>query len=209
MERKHAIIIIKNSNNEYLQYYDERWNSYLFLNCKIENQFDIEKIENEVKRKLDVSEIKVSYIMDKIHTKFSESDKIDKEYHHYFFTVIIENKNEQMLRKEFIINNIKFKWYSYEQLLRDERIQKVNSDIVNFVKETERNKEILEKCLPIYLEKDLNNLKEGIKNNVSYLDCLIDELQGSINSAYVDGEISEEQCDYLYKKYIRMEKEND
>ena len=26
---------------------------------------------------------------------------------------------------------------------------------------------ILEKCLPSYLEKDLNNLKEGIKNNVS------------------------------------------
>ncbi len=76
--------------------------------------------------------------------------------------------------------------------------------------ETEQNKlyskEILEKNLPSYLENDLNNLKEGMKNNVSYLDCLIDELQGSVNSAYVDGEISEEQCDYLYKKYIRMEK---
>ncbi len=71
------------------------------------------------------------------------------------------------------------------------------------------SKEILEKNLPSYLENDLNNLKVGMKNNVSYLDCLIDELQGSINSAYVDGEISEEQCDYLYKKYIRMEKGND
>ena len=37
MERKFAIIIIKNKNNEYLQYYDERWNSYLFLNCRIES----------------------------------------------------------------------------------------------------------------------------------------------------------------------------
>lgn len=64
---------------------------------------------------------------------------------------------------------------------------------------------ILEKCLPIYLERDLQNLKEGIKNNVSYLDCLIDELQGSVNSAFVDGDITKEQCDYLYKKYIRME----
>ena len=32
---KHAIIIIKNKENKYLQYYDERWQSYLFLNCKI------------------------------------------------------------------------------------------------------------------------------------------------------------------------------
>ena len=31
---KHAIIVIKN-NNKYLQYYDLRWDSYLFLNCKL------------------------------------------------------------------------------------------------------------------------------------------------------------------------------
>ena len=65
---------------------------------------------------------------------------------------------------------------------------------------------ILEKCLPDYLERDLQNLKDGIKNKVSYLDCLINELQGSVNSAFVDGDITEEQCDYLYKKYVRMEK---
>lgn len=69
----------------------------------------------------------------------------------------------------------------------------------------EYNENILEKCLPKYLEEDLEKLKEGIKNNVSYLDCLINELQGSVNSAFVDGDITEEQCDYLYKKYIRME----
>lgn len=69
----------------------------------------------------------------------------------------------------------------------------------------EYKEEILEKCLPKYLEDDLNNLKEGIKNKVSYIDCLINELQGSVNSAFVDGDITEEQCDYLYEKYIRME----
>ena len=64
------------------------------------------------------------------------------------------------------------------------------------------NEEILEKCLPTYLENDLKNLKEGIKNKVKYLDCLINELQGSVNSAFVDGDITEEQCDYFYRKYI-------
>lgn len=66
----------------------------------------------------------------------------------------------------------------------------------------EFDEEILEKCLPKYLEDDLNRLKIGVKNNVSYLDCLINELQGSINSAFVDGDITEAQCDYLYKKYV-------
>ena len=75
-----------------------------------------------------------------------------------------------------------------------------NKNLIN------NDEKILEKCLPPYLEKDLENLKKGIKNKVSYLDCLIDELQGSVNSAFVDGDITEEQCDYLYKKYIRMEK---
>lgn len=64
-------------------------------------------------------------------------------------------------------------------------------------------KTYLEKCIPIYLENDLNNLKEGIRNKVSYIDCLLNELQGSVNSAYVDGQITEEQCDYFYEKYIR------
>ncbi len=81
-----------------------------------------------------------------------------------------------------------------------ERYQKnIESDKERF------DEKILEKCLPNYLENDLRNLKDGKKNKVSYLDCLINELQGSINSAYVDGDITEKQCDYLYKKYIRME----
>ena len=37
------------------------------------------------------------------------------------------------------------------------------------------NEEILEKCLPKYLEEDLIKLKEGIKNKVGYIDCLINE----------------------------------
>ncbi len=67
------------------------------------------------------------------------------------------------------------------------------------------DKTYLEKNLPKYLEDDINRLKEGIKNNVSYVDCLINEVQGSANSACVDGIITEEQCDYIYKKYIYPE----
>lgn len=66
----------------------------------------------------------------------------------------------------------------------------------------EYNEEILEKCLPEYLKRDLENLKDGLKNNSRYIDCLLNELQGSINSAFIDGDITEEQCDYLYRKYI-------
>jgi len=76
-----------------------------------------------------------------------------------------------------------------------------NNDLVKGRK-MEYSEEILEKCLPKYLEEDLKRFKEGLKNKSSLLDCLICELQDSINGANLDNEITEEQCDYLYNKYI-------
>ena len=76
--------------------------------------------------------IKVSLIGNKKHEKFSESDKIQKEYVHYFYKVDL---NEKLNNEEFEINGIQYKWFSYANLLKDKRIQQVNSDIVQFVKE--------------------------------------------------------------------------
>lgn len=70
-----------------------------------------------------------------------------------------------------------------------------------------KEEKYLEEDLPIYLKNDIENLKKGIEENVLYVDCLINEVQGSVNSAWVDGAITEEQCDFIYKKYIRMERE--
>ena len=47
----HSIIIIKNEKNEYLQYYDIKWNCYLFLNSKMKNKEDMESIYNKIKEK--------------------------------------------------------------------------------------------------------------------------------------------------------------
>jgi len=135
VERRHAIIVVKNSNEEYLQYFDERWNSFLFLNCKVKDENDITEIQREVSKKLSINNVEILYKFNKLHTKFSESDKIEKEYRHYFYEVNIREFYEFMNSKEFDNNGIKFKWYSYDEFLKDERIQKVNSDIVGFIKE--------------------------------------------------------------------------
>lgn len=84
MERKHAIIIIKNEKNKYLQYYDNRWESYLFPNCKINDKTDYDKIKEEIFGKYGNN---INYKMEKVHTKFSESDKIQKTYHTIFINV--------------------------------------------------------------------------------------------------------------------------
>ena len=76
----HSIIIIKNEKNEYLQYYDKKWNCYLFLNSKMENKENMESIYNKIKEMLNIEneDVEISFVGEKIHKKFSESDKIEK-----------------------------------------------------------------------------------------------------------------------------------
>ncbi len=64
------------------------------------------------------------------------------------------------------------------------------------------DKSYLEVDLPKYLQDDIDALVEGIKTNSSVLDCLLDEVWGSINSAFYSDEITEEQAKYLRKKYL-------
>jgi hypothetical protein len=134
---KHAIIVIKNDKNEYLQYFDQKWNSYLFMNCKLESSFSnkdiISYVSNELK--IEENEIECVYKAEKIHKKYSESAKKEKEYQHYFYNINIKNMSDIIKQSDFIIGNKKYLWFSLSKLENNKRIQKVNSDIVNYVKE--------------------------------------------------------------------------
>lgn len=135
MERKHAIIVIRNSNGEVLQYYDKVWDCYLFLNCKVMGMDDNEAIKKTVKDFLKTEVTTIDYKFDRVHSKYSVKDKIIKEYHHYFYLVDIDKQEDVEKQKEFVVNDIKFKWFSYEEFMQDERIKVINADIVGFVKE--------------------------------------------------------------------------
>lgn len=130
---KHAIIVIKNKNNEYLQYFDRRWDSLLFPNCKLGEQFNNDTIVDYVSEilKIDINYIKCS----KVHIKFSESAKKMKEYDYFIFSIKIIKMPDVMNQETFNINGLNYVWYSYNELVNDERMQKVNSDIVGFIKE--------------------------------------------------------------------------
>lgn len=59
--------------------------------------------------------------------------------------------------------------------------------------------------LPLYLTNDIQQLLLGIKNNDSLLDCMLDEVYGSINSAFWDGTITEKHAKHLRDKYLQYE----
>lgn len=67
----------------------------------------------------------------------------------------------------------------------------------------------LESGLPGFLRKSIHDLHQGELEQVSYLDCLYDDLYGSINSAQWGGEITKEQADKLRKKYLFGESQED
>lgn len=131
---RHSIIIIQNKKNEYLQYFDKEWQSYLFLNCKLPNGKDSNAIISRIEDLLRIRKdnIEVKYCDSRKHKKFSQSAKKEKEYIHYFYKVELL---EELENNEFKINGVNYKWFSYKELLQDKRIQEVNSDIVQFVKE--------------------------------------------------------------------------
>lgn len=56
--------------------------------------------------------------------------------------------------------------------------------------------------LPAAIQKDIDAYLEGIRTRPSVLDCLWDELYGSIDASQWGWEISKEQADYLRAKYL-------
>ena len=63
-------------------------------------------------------------------------------------------------------------------------------------------KNYLEKDLPVSLQKAIDDFLQGEKEQVLHLDCLSDEIYGAINSNLWSGCITEEQAEYLRKKYL-------
>ena len=141
--KEHAIIVIKNNEGKYLQYFDERWDSFLFPNCKLvdENHFDnIFKILKD-KFGFDVASDDVTFCMDKVHSKFSESNKIMKTYKHYFYNVKFSD-NMKSLVEDVVNKGLFVEWMTIAEMKKSARIMQVNSDIVGFVEEIENTPKI-------------------------------------------------------------------
>lgn len=65
------------------------------------------------------------------------------------------------------------------------------------------DKPYMERHLPPYLAQDIQGLMQARKTG-HLVDCLEDEVYGSINSALYGGEITDEQAYYLRWKYLDM-----
>lgn len=134
-EKKHAILILRNRNGKYLQYYDKRWSSFLFLNCKIEDTFSDDQIKEFLKKTMGVykDSISVQFLEDMIHKKVSIPRNKEKKYHHYFYLVDFDLL-EEMEKESFEYQGVFYQWFTMDELQKNKRIREVNSDIVDYVR---------------------------------------------------------------------------
>lgn len=66
----------------------------------------------------------------------------------------------------------------------------------------EEQRKIWENCIPKYLKHDIDEyLKYKDDKTCLHIDCLLDEIYGSINAALYDNEITLNQAKYLRNKY--------
>ena len=136
----HSIVIIKDSfdkfPNRFLVYEDKRWNCDFFLNYK-ENPNNENFIKEHISRelKIDMDDIELTFIAQKIHDKYSETAKENKVYSHKFYRADIKSFPEYMKADSFECDGRSYHWRSLAELELDDNVQKKNFDILNFVKE--------------------------------------------------------------------------
>ena len=110
IEHIHSIIIIK-KDDKFLNYYDERWDTYFFPNIKGNNI-------DEIKEQYNVNEVKL--LFDKVHEKYSVPHNEVRTYHHYFYEIDSDVEGE---------------YYTLDDLLTLKNVKENNNDIINFLQE--------------------------------------------------------------------------
>jgi hypothetical protein len=142
IEHPFSIVAIKDTfrdyPNKYLVYYDNRWSCWFFMNFKTKDnqEANISNIKQGIssKLKVDIGDIEINYKAEEMHHKHSESDDIDKWYHHSLYSCYLQNFREELEKDDFSIDDVKYKWMTIDEMEKNPSIKKHNMDVVEFVK---------------------------------------------------------------------------
>lgn len=130
----HAFLLlaIKNTSGQYLQKYDDRWESWLFPYIR-GTEDNKDNVDRCVSRLLGV-EVETKYVTCAKHCKYSVSDEVYKIYNHKLYKCLLESIPKNMVNETFEIDGNKYRWMSVQEMESDERIMEINDDVVAFVK---------------------------------------------------------------------------
>ena len=143
LSQKHnfSIIAIKDGQNRFLLSKNKRWkNCKLFISNKLPDKVEIDKCTVNIAKVLaDIFDIPEStiHITSKQNfdsKKYSESDKTTKYYSFYIFIVQIDNLPDQFRKSSFKHKNKKYYWMTFDEMLSNRKIKKMNLDVVDQVR---------------------------------------------------------------------------
>ena len=127
-----SLLAITNPKNEYLQVYDERWKCWLFPYYRTEDP-NKENIDKHASDLLNMN-VTTAYVTNALHSKYSESDQVYKQYKHTLYSLSLSAVPECMVGNVFELGNKKYTWKSIQELEADSNVMEKNDDIIAFVK---------------------------------------------------------------------------
>ena len=122
-----SLIVIK-CNNKYLLRYDKRWKSYLFPYKNTNKDNDPEVIKEVLAKTYGIKDAEIKTKEDTIE-KWSFSAQETKTYHHTFYFVDVPDADFKKTK----YNDEKYKWFTVDQMKRNKRMKKTNSETLTFV----------------------------------------------------------------------------
>lgn len=139
---KFSLVAIKDTFNEhpnrFLTCYNENWKCWMFPYFKtqddeIENLSFIQNgIANQLK--VDVAEIKATFVAFDCRSKTNPETGICKQYAHRLYSVSVHIP-ESAQSDEFVIDSTKYRWMSIAEMCADSEIRIKNLDAVSLVQD--------------------------------------------------------------------------
>lgn len=133
-EKPHDFSLVAiRSENKFLQRYNESWSSWLFPFFRTDKEDNKSHIDAQIS-KMFGEKLYTTFLKSAVHCKFSQKDLHYKVYNHMLYEYKPQCLPNHMNSEYFEIDGEKYKWMTIEEMIMDDRIAEVNSDIISFVK---------------------------------------------------------------------------
>lgn len=134
-EKHYLLVIYDKYTDKFLTYYDKDWDCYFIMNTK--KKYNTGSLYGLFSMLLDTNldlyeeRIKdVKYLKTYTFSKFCIPENKDKCYKHSYWQVLIEGFDEKETGTIFGRNGIEYKWLSLGEMISDNNIYKINSDVI-------------------------------------------------------------------------------
>ena len=139
IESQYSLVAILNdfegdyANKVLLQYFQGGWKTFMFLSYRSASENDESNVKARVAANLKIArnQLTVKFLTEvPYQPKYSPDHKSVRMYHNKYYQVFINEFSETLKQPEFIIDGIKYKWMTLEEMWNDKQINKNNADVL-------------------------------------------------------------------------------